>query len=57
MKILSLEQLKTTERTKAKRKENAGVILDNSLFKRSNFDTKNYYFYYTEIWKDRNRPS
>lgn len=29
---------------------------DNNIFKKSVFDTKNYYFYYTEIRKEDYRP-
>ena len=39
-------------------RENAGIIRGNSnIFKKSLFDTKNYYFYYTEIQKEDYRPT
>ena len=30
--------------------------VNNSLFRKSLFDTKNYYFYYTEVWKEKYGP-
>lgn len=48
------------ERTKEKPPHNTKVIppnpkseANNILLKKSVFDTKNYYYYFTEVWKDR----
>jgi hypothetical protein len=39
------------------KKKIAENIANNTLFKKSMLGTDKYYFYFTEIWKDKNRPS
>jgi hypothetical protein len=44
---------------KRKEQDLKGVSIagaNNRLFRKPIFDTKNYYFYYTEIWKEKYRP-